>query len=359
MTSLKKTFIATVMTLLPISSLYAAQQLSSEQASKIKPFKEISVRGAFYTDSDYLIAMSKAADREGAASFYITTTNISPGNDTLRIVYANLYKADAPQAEEKPESLRQFQGVYEYSKNKAIRLEPFDIVRVRGYFPTEYDINQTIAKEAANKGAYAFYIDRRSELGSNLQITAYLFKKDAVERKLQPENAIPYDSEAGQQALAQGGEAAMQVERPGYYSPSSFNEQFYTEKFGNKVIDKSNVATETKAVAEKATASAPVVAEAAAPTATAEIRTPEAQRQSRYTVTLSDGRQIQELNDGTAAKMVPFETIKFRGYYVTDQEISYNAGKRAIDKGAKYYHIARIAQDTSGPNVTVFVDLYR
>ncbi|OCG08156.1 hypothetical protein A9G13_07805 [Gilliamella sp. wkB178] len=343
--SLKKTLIAATVAVVPMCS-FAAQQLTEAQANGLQPFKEISVRGAFYTDNDYVMAMSKAADKEGAASFFITTTNISPSNDTLRIVYARLYKADAPKVEEKEEKLRQFEGVYEYPKTKAIRLEPFDIVRIRGYFPSEHDIDQAIAKEASSKGAYAYYIDNRSEIGSNLQVTAYVFKKDAPERKLQPEDAIPYDSEAGQQALAQGGEAAMQVERPGYYSPSAFNEKFYAEKFHNKVIDKTTT-SDTKTVA----------------TASSESTTPavaaEPQRVTRYTVTLPDGRKIQELNDATAAKMVAFDTIKFRGYYVTDQEISYQAGKRAIDNGAKYYHIARIAQDTNGPNITVFVDLYR
>ena len=344
MTSLKKTIIATTVALVPFCS-FAAQQLTEEQANSMQSFKSITIRGAFYTDSDYVMAMSKAADNEGAASFYITTTNISPSNDTLRIVYAKLYKSDAPKAVEKTETLRKFEGVYEYPKSKAIRLEPFNIVRIRGYFPTDYDINQAIAKEASAQGAYGFYIDSRSELGSNLQIAAYLFKKDAPERKLQPENAIPYDSEAGQLALAQGGEAAMQVEKLGYYSPSAFNEKYYADKFNNKVIEKNTATTGKVATPSDNGTTNSVVTEP--------------QRVTRYTVTLSDGRKIQELNDATAAKMVAFDTIKFRGYYVTDQEISYQAGKRAIEGGAKYYHIARIAHDSKGPNITVFVDLYK
>ncbi|MWP48756.1 MULTISPECIES: YdgH/BhsA/McbA-like domain containing protein [unclassified Gilliamella] len=347
MTSLKKTFILGTMALaIPFSS-FAAQQLTEQQAKDLQSFKSITIRGAFYTDSDYVLAMSKAADKEGAASFFITTTNISPSNDTLRIVYAKLYKADAPKAEEQAENLRKFEGIYEYPKSKAIRLEPFNIVRIRGYFPNEYDINQAVAKEASSKGAYAYYIDSRSEFGSNIQVAAYLFKKDAPERKLQPEDAIPYDSEAGQKALAQGGDAAMQVEKPGYYSPSAFNEKFYADKFNNKVkvVDQPSNKSETSISTSTTKSEATPVSEP--------------QRVNRYTVTLPDGRKIQELNDATAAKMVAFNTIKFRGYYVTDQEISYQAGKRAIDAGAKYYHIARIAHDSNGPNITVFVDLYR
>ncbi|SCC18765.1 YdgH/BhsA/McbA-like domain containing protein [Gilliamella intestini] len=347
MTSLKKTFILGTMALAVSFSSFAAQQLTEQQAKDLQSFKSITIRGAFYTDSDYVLAMSKAADKEGAASFFITTTNISPSNDTLRIVYAKLYKADAPKAEEQVENLRKFEGIYEYPKSKAIRLEPFNIVRIRGYFPNEYDINQAVAKEASSKGAYAYYIDSRSELGSNIQVAAYLFKKDAPERKLQPEDAIPYDSEAGQQALAKGGDAAMQVEKPGYYSPSAFNEKFYADKFNNKVkvIDQPSNKPETSISTSTTKSEATPVSEP--------------QHVNRYTVTLPDGRKIQELNDATAAKMVAFDTIKFRGYYVTDQEISYQAGKRAIDAGAKYYHIARIAHDSNGPNITVFVDLYR
>jgi hypothetical protein len=342
MTSLKKAIIATTVMLIPFCS-FSAQQLTEEQANSMQSFKSITIRGAFYTDSDYVMAMSKAADKEGAASFYITTTNISPSNDTLRIVYAKLYKADALKAVEQTETLRKFDGVYEYPKSKAIRLEPFNIVRIRGYFPTEYDVNQAIAKEASAQGAYGFYIDSRSALGSNIQVAAYLFKKDAPERKLQPENAIPYDSEAGQLALAKGGDAAMQVEKKGYYSPSAFNEKYYADKFNNKVIDKTTTDKVVTSSNTETTSSVPT----------------EPQRVNRYTVTLSDGRKIQELNDATAAKMVAFDTLKFRGYYVTDQEISYQSGKRAIDAGAKYYHIARIAHDSKGPNITVFVDLYR
>jgi hypothetical protein len=346
MTSLKKTIIFASLAITSFSS-FASQQLTEQQAKDLQSFKSITIRGAFYTDSDYVLAMSKAADKEGAASFFITTTNISPSNDTLRIVYAKLYKADAPKAEEQAENLRKFEGIYEYPKSKAIRLEPFNIVRIRGYFPNEYDINQAVAKEASSKGAYAYYIDSRSEFGSNIQVAAYLFKKDAPERKLQPEDAIPYDSEAGQQALAKGGDAAMQVEKPGYYSPSAFNEKFYADKFNNKVkvIDQPSNKPETSISTSTTKSEATPVSEP--------------QHVNRYTVTLPDGRKIQELNDATAAKMVAFDTIKFRGYYVTDQEISYQAGKRAIDAGAKYYHIARIAHDSNGPNITVFVDLYR
>lgn len=359
MKSFKKSSLALVMLASFVSTSYAAQELTPEKANSLESFKEISIRGQYYSDSDQVRAMSKAADKEGASFFYITSANPSTRNDSLRVVYAKLYKSDAATVTEKADNFRQFANVYEYPKKTAIRLEPYDIIRLRGYFPTEHQLNEAVAKEAASKGAYAFFIDRLVELnGGNKQITAYLFKKDAAERKIQPDNAIPYDSEAGQLALAQGGEAAMQVERPGYYSSSAFNEQFYVDKFKNDTVK--DVATDNKAATnEKVVDNKAVVATTAATTEQVQTSIIPQQQNSRYTVTLPDGSKVEELNDATAAKMVPFDTIKFKGYYVSDQQVSYNAGKKAAEKGAKYYHISRIAQDTSGPNRTIYVDLYR
>lgn len=340
------------------SSAFAAQELTPEKADSLQSFKEISIRGMYYSDSDSVRAMSKAADKEGAAYFYITSTNVKPGNDSLRVIYAKLYKADAKEKDGANPNYRQFAGVYEYPKTTALKLEPFDIVRLRGYFPTQNQLNTAVAKAAAAKDAYAYYIDiLNQETNANVRVTAYLFKKDAAERKIQPENAIPYDSEAGQLALAKGGEAAMQVERPGYFSSTEFNEQFYSKKFNNKIVDVGTPEpeeTNTKttqanvAVANKNEESSPKT----------KSIFPE-QRSSRYSVTLPDGKVIQELNDATAMKMVPFDSIKFRGYYVNERDISYNAAKRAAEKGAKFYHISRISQNSKGPNVTIYIDLYR
>lgn len=359
MNDFKKSCLALLVLASFSSASYAAQELTPEKAESLEAFKEVSVRGQYYTDKDHIRDISKLADKEGAAYFYITSINPMPKNDSLRVVYAKLYKADS-QPIEKRDNFRKFVGIYEYPRNTAIRLEPYEIVRLRGYFPTDYELNNAVAKEASSKGAYAFFIDRLVEVnGGNKEITAYLFKKDAVERKIQPDNAIPYDSEAGQLALAQGGEAAMQVERPGYYSSAAFNEQFYVDKFkNNSVKDVSNDNKSTSA----ATTSTTTENKASEATSTAEETQKSIlpqQKSSRYTVTLADGSKIEELNDATAAKMIPFDTIKFKGYYVSEQEISYNAGKKAAEKGAKYYHISRIAQDTKGPNRTIYVELYR
>lgn len=367
---IKTSYIATLLaTMIGVGTANASQELTPEKADSLQSFKEISIRGLFYSESDSVRAMSKAADKEGADYFYITSTNVAPSNDGLRIVYAKLYKADAKPVDKTVENFRQFNGVFEYPKDTAIHYEPYDIIKLRGYFPTQVELNNAVAKAASKKDAYAFFIDRLVEVnGGNKQITAYLFKKDAAERKLQPENAIPYDSEAGQLALAQGGEAAMQVERPGYYSSSAFNEQFYSKKFNNSVIE--DVKQEPNVKKEQAVEkNQTIVTNNNKPVASTTLVTPTPStnnqsvipqvKSSRYTVTLPDGTKIEELNDGTAAKMVAFDTIKIRGYFVTAQEISYKAGKKAAENGAKYFHISRIAQDSKGPNKTIYIDLYR
>lgn len=366
MKQLKKSYLAALLfSALSTNIVFAAQELPPEKANSLQSFKEISIRGLYYSELDKVRAISKAADKQGAAYFYITSTNVAPSNDGLRIVYAKLYKSDAESIDKMEHNFRNFSGVLEYPKDTAIHFEPFDIVRLRGYFPTQYDINTAVAKAAVKKQAYAFFIDRSIEdNGGNQNITAYLFKKDAPERKIQPENAIPYDSEAGQLALAQGGEAAMQVERPGYYSSTVFNEQFYAKKFNNTVENVTTTKAKNQNTSVETDTKIATINSATTNTAKTDENSTQPsilpqQRSSRYTVTLPDGSKIEELNDATAAKMVPFDTIKFKGYYVSEQEISFNAGKKALAKGAKYYHISRIAQDSRGPNKTIYVDLYR
>jgi hypothetical protein len=76
------------------------------------------------------------------------------------------------------------------------------------------------------------------------------------------------------------------------------------------------------------------------------------------TCTLPDGTKIEELNNATAAQMVPFDSIKFTGNYGNMTEISYQVAKRAAKKGAKFYHITRQWQER-GNNITISADLYK
>ncbi|WP_392565314.1 DUF1471 domain-containing protein [Utexia brackfieldae] len=370
MVSLKKTMITVgLLSILSSAPLFAATELTQQQANQLQPFKEISIQGHYYSFAQAARDISRLADKQGATGFYIKSMNSHSSNEMLSIVYADLYKADAPEkpSEDSVSSFEQFEGVYVYPKKVAIGFEPFDILKLRGSYLNQRAVDTSVAKAAAEKGAYAFYIDRQIEVkGSNTEITAYLFKKDAAVRQIQPEDAIPYDSEAGRQALAQGGAAALQVEKPGYYSSSAFNEEAYTEKFAQNNTALSTSATITTAGVEPtsetnsgqvvASADAPAVVRPAAPQTTAVVPAPSS---SRYSVTVSDGRKIDELNNATAAKMVPFDSIKFRGNFNSDREITRQAAQRAVDKGAKYYHITRIAQATKGSMRTVYVDLFK
>lgn len=369
MFKLKKTIaIATLFSLLPATTLFAATELTKQQADTLQPYKEISIRGTYPSIKDAVKAVAKNADKEGAASFYIKSMNFHSRNESLRIIYADLYKADAPNQEHHlNEHYRIFHGVYEYPKQIAIGFEPYDIIKLRAYYPNQHDINNAVGKAAADKGAYAFFIDRQVEVnGRNTAVTAYLFKKDAPIRQVQPDDAIPYDSEAGQLALAQGGDAALQVEKPGYYSSTAFNEQYYAEKFKshNKQNIKANneIQLTTKSNKINTTEDSTTIAVVTTEEKQATIGNQKSKviiPKQRYTIKLKDGTTIQELNDATAAKMVPFDSLKFRGYFVSDNQISTQAARKAAAAGAKYYHISRIAQEPKGPNRVVYVDLFK
>lgn len=288
-------------------SANAATELTPEKADQLKPFKQITVRGEYNRMSEASEAVSKAADKQNAAAYYINNIGYHSKNDALWIVSAYLYTNDAEAVDPEEKSQETYRGLVSYNKSTAIRLEPFKRISIRGSFQTLSDMNQAVAKEAEKHDAYAFYIDQFYDTnGSNKQIIAYLYEKDAPERKVQIDNTIPYDSEAGQAALAKGGDLAGQVEDP-----------------------------------------------------TAKSTSLEKNRASRYTVTLDNDVKIEELNRATAAKMTPFESIKFRGNYNSLTALSHAAAKKAAAKGAKYYYISSMRDDKGNGNYTVYVDLFR
>jgi hypothetical protein len=79
----------------------------------------------------------------------------------------------------------------------------------------------------------------------------------------------------------------------------------------------------------------------------------------RYSVTLPDGKEIQEVNAVTAAQMQPFDTVTFSGHFGSPTEVSQETAKRAGAKGAKFYHVTRQWQNQSGGNLTVTADLFK
>ncbi|MER0124223.1 DUF1471 family protein YdgH [Franconibacter daqui] len=312
---LKYTLLASALFSVTTLSAQAATELTPEQAAAVKPYDRIVITGRFNAIGEAVDAVSRRADKMGAASFYIQDTNDTGNSGNWRVV-ADVYHENAPKAEETKN--RVINGVMELPKDQAIALEPYDTVTVQGFYRSQPEVNDAITKAAKAKGAASFYIVRQVDAnqGGNQRITAYIYKADAKKRVLQSPDAIPADSDAGRAALAKGGEEAKKVEIPG-------------------------------------------VATSAAPsTAVGRYFETQESKGGRYTVTLPDGKEIQEVNKITAAQMVPFDSVQFTGHYSSMTEISYQVAKRAAKKGAKYYHITRQWEEKGG-NLTISADLYK
>ncbi|MBJ7220824.1 MULTISPECIES: DUF1471 family protein YdgH [unclassified Brenneria] len=314
---LKTTVIASTLLSLAAFSAQAAQELTPEQAESLQPFERISFIGRFNAINDAVAAASKRADKHGADAFYVQAMSDvnSRGNWNVTV---DLYHKDAPKVSNEVK-LRTFHGVKELTKDAAYSLEPFDTVTVSGLFPTQPVLNEAIGKAAKEKNADSFYIVRQIDVnssGGNQRVTAYVYKADAPKRQIQSTDLIPADSDAGRAALATGGAAAAKVEIPGVANSGS-----PSRNVGNFFETQSS-------------------------------------KGGRYTVTLSNGTKIEELNNATAAQMVPFDSITFRGNFTTEPAVSEAVAKRAGQKGAKYYHITQKSQN-KGSNMTISADLYK
>ncbi|MBW7983155.1 DUF1471 family protein YdgH [Enterobacillus tribolii] len=314
---LKTTIIASALFSLTAMSVQAAQELTPEKAAELKPSERITLTGRFNAINEAANAVSRRADELGAAYFYIQDINSNNNGGNWRVT-ADLYAKDATEVS-KETQYRTFNGIKELPKSEALVLQPFDTVSISGFYRSQPDVNDAISKAAKDKGAASFYIVRQIDAnsGGNQYITAYVYKADAAKRQVQSPDAIPADSDAGRAALAAGGSAAANVEIPGVASsgtPSDSVGRFF----------------ETQSSTGK-----------------------------RYTVTLSDGTKIQEVNKITAAQMVPFDSVTFTGHYNSMTDVSEEVAKRAAKKGAKYYHITRQWQNKSGGNLTVSADLFK
>ncbi len=67
----------------------------------------------------------------------------------------------------------------ELPKDQAVALMPYDTVTVQGFYRSQPEVNDAIAKAAKAKGAYAFFIVRQVDAnqGGNQRITAYIYKR--------------------------------------------------------------------------------------------------------------------------------------------------------------------------------------
>ncbi|MBT0726405.1 DUF1471 domain-containing protein [Rosenbergiella australiborealis] len=311
------TVLATALISLGLSTAYAAQELSPQKAATLAPYKRINFSGRFNSLIDVNNAVSKRADQAGAAGFYVVSVHDSNSNGGNWRITADLYLPDAAPAPKNPQ-YRYINGIKALPKAEAYRLQPYDTVSIRGYYPSQPQVEYAISRAAKAKNADAFFIIRQiaANNGGNQYITAYVYKADAPQRIVQSPDAIPADSEAGKAALATGGVAAKNVEIPGVASSES------APNIGRFF--------ETQTTSTK-----------------------------RYTVTLPQGQKIQEINNITAAQMTPFDTVTMTAHFGNPTEISTAIARRAADKGAKYYHITRQWQNQSGGNLTVTAELFK
>ncbi|QBH96257.1 DUF1471 domain-containing protein [Limnobaculum zhutongyuii] len=315
---LKTTLITTALLSGMAFSVFAAEELTPEKADSLAPFDRITFSGRYDSIYDANKAASKQADKRGASAFFVRDISEVNNGSNSRVT-VDLYHTDAKPAVEEVK-YRVYSGVRELPRDEASKLEPFDTVSIRGNFPIQDDINSTIGKLASEKGAYSFFIVRQIDAnrGANQYVTAFIYKKDAPERKIQiKDDPIPADSDAGKAALAAGGAAAAEVEIPNVASSTSFSGdvgRFF----------------ETQTSSEG----------------------------SRYTVTLKDGTKVQMLNNATAMKMTPFDSITFTDNFSNSVEMYEQIAKRAAAKGGKYFHVTREWQKGSG-NTTVTADIFK
>lgn len=155
---LKNTLLASALLTTATLSAHAATELTPEQAAALKPYDRVVVTGRFNAIGDAVQAVSRKADKDGAASFYVVDTS-DYGNGGNWRVTADLYKEDAPKADA-PKN-RIINGVMELPKDQAVELMPYDTVTVQGFYRSQPEVNDAITKAAKAKGAYAFFIVRQ------------------------------------------------------------------------------------------------------------------------------------------------------------------------------------------------------
>lgn len=314
---LKTPIIVSALLSLTALSAHAASELTPEKAAALKPFERITITGRFNAINEAVDAISRRADKLGAHGFYIQDSNSSNNGGNWRVI-ADLYHIDAPEVS-KQLHYRVFNGVNELPKDQAYLLEPYGTVSISGFYRSQPDISEALSREAKKKGAASFFIVRQVDAnsGGNQFVTAYIYKADAPKRRVQSPDAIPADSDAGRAALAGGGAESAKVEIPGVASSGS-----PSREVGRFFETQSSTG-------------------------------------QRYTVRLPNGTLIQEVNNVTAAQMVPFESVTFTGHFNSMTDLSTEVAKRAAKKGAKYYHVTRQWQNKSGGNLTVSADLFK
>lgn len=143
---------------LPIANIYAALPLTAEESNNLIPFKEVSVTGSYLQAQNAADDISKAADEVGAKYYHITGIEqpFTGTSSDRAIVYADVYKSNAPIAVSKEEVTHN--GVVLYPRSKALYYLPFAVVKFKGDYNNTSEILDAASKIASEKDAYAFYV---------------------------------------------------------------------------------------------------------------------------------------------------------------------------------------------------------
>lgn len=83
---LKNTLLASALLSATAFSVNAATELTPEQAAAVKPFDRVVVTGRFNAIGEAVKAVSRRADKEGAASFYVVDTSDFGNSGNWRVV---------------------------------------------------------------------------------------------------------------------------------------------------------------------------------------------------------------------------------------------------------------------------------
>lgn len=294
--------------------LLAARALTPDEAQQRVPFKHLTLTGRFDSIHEAEAAAARRAEKLDADGYVVTSiqpTNQHSGNSD---VYIDLYRLNALPTKQRAVP-RRIRGVRLLNKAEANRLEPFATITLSGLYSSQPDMDYAVAKVAKTRGAAAFYITQQRYVnnhGGNQLISVQLFSRNAKARALTSSSARLM----GATADNEGTILPVTPARPPFPATSM-------------------KATQINRVGESSSLS-----------------------QRRYTVTLADGKKIEEINAATAAQKTPFKKITFSGHFSSPTDLSVSAAKRAAKQGAAYYHIAHQAQNRGGGNVTVVVYLY-
>ncbi|WP_067701712.1 DUF1471 family protein YdgH [Erwinia sp. ErVv1] len=208
------------------------RELTKSEAYRLEPYDTVSISGFYRSQPDVNDAITKAATKKGAASFFIVR-QVDANSGGNQYITAYIYKKDAPArrvqspdavpadsqagkaalaaggaaaktvqipgvaSSETPSNkvgrfyetqsstgerytVRTPEGksVQEVSAITAAQMQPYDSVTFTGHFGTPTEISEAVGRAAIAKGAKYYHITRQwsNQSGGNLTVSADLFK---------------------------------------------------------------------------------------------------------------------------------------------------------------------------------------